>query len=151
MLDLRTARVRINALGVIVFRTLVSGTARSGAADLGRGFFDTGSLRAARIKASSLGSRLHRGLFKGVARLGTVILDEWSRGGRVFRAARLRALAFDRRLFGGLVLRTKRDNAGIRGRLLDRPGAFTRAPSQAKTVLRGLVLGDEAAAAVGIQ
>jgi hypothetical protein len=67
------------------------------------------------------------------------------------RAARLRALAFDGRLFGGLVLRTKRNNAGIRGRLLYRPDAFTRTPSQAETVLRGLVLGDGAVAAARIQ
>lgn len=86
----------------------------------------------------------------GVARLGTVVLNEWSRGGRVLRAARLRALASDRRLFGGLVLRTKRDNAGIRGRLLDRRGAFTREASQARRVLRGLVFGDRAVAA-GVQ
>ena len=149
--DLRTARVRINAIGVIVFDTLVSGTARSRAADLGMGFFDTRSLRAATIKASSLGSRLLRGLFEGGARLGTVVLDEWSRVGRVLRAARLRALAFDKRLFGGLILRTKRANAGIRGCLLDRPGAFTRTPSRAKTALRGLVLRDGAVAAAGIQ
>jgi hypothetical protein len=139
----------MNALGVIVFHTLVSGTARSKAADLGRGFFDTGSLRAARIKASSLGSRLLRGLCEGV--VGIVVLDQWNRGGSILRAARLRALTFDRRLFGGFALRTKRGNASICGRLLDRPGAFTRTPSQAKTVLRGLVLGDRAVAAAGIQ
>ena len=97
-----------------------------------------------------MGSRLLRELFEGVASLGTVVLNEWSRGGRVLRAARLRALAFDRRLFGGLVLRTKSDNTGMGGRLLDRPGAFTRAPSQARTVLHGLVFGDRAVAA-GIQ
>lgn len=73
-LDLRTARVRINALGVVVFDTLVSRTARSGAADLGR-FFDMGSLRAVKIKASSFGSRLLRGCFKGIRRYGTVVLD----------------------------------------------------------------------------
>jgi hypothetical protein len=102
------------------------------------------------MKASSLASRLYPRLFEGVARLGTVVLDDWSCGGRVFGAARLRALAFDRRLFGGLILRTSRDNAGIRGRLVGRPGAFTRTPSQAKMVLRGLVIADGAVAA-GIQ
>ena len=103
------------------------------------------SLRAARIKAPSLSSRLLQGLFKGVARLDTVVLDEWSRGRGVLRAAQLRALAFDRRLFGRLVPRA-RDNARIRGRLLDRPCAFTRTPPQANMVLRGLVLGDGAIA-----
>ena len=98
-----------------------------------------------------MGSRLLRRLSEGVARLGTVVLDEWSRGGHALRAARLRALTFDRRLFGGRVLRTKRDNAGIRGRLLGRFSAFTRPPSQAKMVLRGLVLGDGTVAAAGIQ
>jgi hypothetical protein len=186
-LDLQTVRVRISALSVVVFGMPVSRTAESGAADLGRWFFDTTSLRVGRIKASSLGGRFLCGLSKGVAR---VVLDGWSRGGRglgaartggpvlclgvfdslvvravragtvavggrfldrfALREARLRALAFGR-LFGGLVFRTKRDNAGIHGRLRYRPDAFTRTPSQAETVLRGLVLGGGAVAAAGIQ
>ena len=171
--------------------TLVSGTARFGAADLGRGFFDTGNRRAARITASSFDSRLLRGLFKGVRRFGTVLPGGWRRGVRVLRAARtaaldfrggsidslvvraarvgtvarwgrfldrfalraarIRALALDGRLFGRVILRTKRDNAGIRGRLLDRPRTFTRALSQVEMALRGLVHGDGAVAAAGIQ
>lgn len=142
--------IHINAVGGIAFNMLVSSTATSGPAVIRREFFDTGSLRTARIKTSSLGSRLLRGLFEGVARLSTVVPNKWSRSRRVLRAIRLRALAFDRRLFGGLVLRTKRDNAGISRHFPDSPGAFTRAASQARTVLRSLVLGDRAVAA-GVQ
>jgi hypothetical protein len=130
-LDLRTGRVGSYALGVIVFDTLVSGIARSGAADLGRGFFDTGSLRAASVKASSLGDRLLRRLFDGAAIFSAIDLDGWS--------------------LGGLVLQATRASAGIRVRLLDRPAAFTRTLSQAKAVLRGLVLGGGTAADAGIQ
>ncbi len=149
--DLRTARVRINALGVIVFDTWVSGTASFGAADLGRGFFDTGSLRGARSTPSSSDSRLLYGRFEGVARLGTVLLDEWSRGRRVLRAALLQPHAFDRRFFSGLVFRAKRATAGIRRRLHDRPSAITRTLSQAKTILRGLVLSHGAVANAGVR
>jgi hypothetical protein len=164
-IDLRTARVRIITLSVVVFGVRVSRKAGSGAADLRRGFFDMASPRAARIKTSSLGGGFLCGIFKGGAGFGTAVLDRWSRGGRGLRAARtggrlvlcwssfarLRALALDGELLGELVLRTKRDNAGIRGQLLDRPNSFTKAPSQTETVLRRLVLGEGAVAAAGIQ
>jgi hypothetical protein len=74
-----------------------------GAADLGRGFFDTLSL-GARNKASSVGDR---GLVGGAAQFGRIVLDGWSLGRLVVRAARTREVTLCWSFFDwDLVLRT---------------------------------------------
>ena len=123
-----------------VARVVLDGWSRGG-----QGF------RAARTGGPILCLSVFHSLVVRVVRAGTVAVGGRFLDSFALRAARLRALASDGRLFGGLVLRTKRDKPSIRGWLLCRISAFTRAPSQAETVLRGLVLGDGVVAAAGIQ
>jgi hypothetical protein len=108
-LDLRIARVRRDALGIIVADTPVLGATRSGAAGLGRAFFETLSLGTARVGASGVGGRRLGRLVGGAARFGTIVLDGWSFDRLVVGAARTGAVSLCWGFFDwGLVLRTAR-------------------------------------------